>query len=51
MLSAEMLSQNYFNLHQSIAEFSRRQIDNFFTYFLENNLWHFMQIVSLGECL
>ena len=31
--------------------FSRQQFEIFFLFFLENRIWHFMQIVSLGDNL
>ena len=31
--------------------FSRWQFETFFLFFLENKIWHFMQIVSLGDNL
>ena len=34
-----------FNLYHSLSKFRRRQID-FFLFFPENRIWHFMQTVS-----
>ena len=40
-----------FNLYHSLGIFSRRQIDDICLFFPENRIWHFMQIVSLGDNL
>ena len=39
------------NTYHAIGSFSRQQTDNSFLFFLENRIWHFMQIVSLEDTL
>ena len=40
-----------FNTYHAMGRFSRRQTNDIFLFFLENRIWHFMQIVSLGDSL
>ena len=40
-----------FNTYQAMGRFSRQQIGDVFLIFQENRIWHFMQIVSLGNNL
>ena len=37
------------NIYMSPSKYSRWQIDDIFSYFPENRIWHFMQIASIGD--
>ena len=39
------------NTYYAMGKSSRRQSDGIFLFFLENRIWHFMQIVSFGDNL
>ena len=36
----------HFNTYHAIGRFSRCHFETFYLFFLENRIWHFMQIVS-----
>ena len=40
-----------YKTYYAMSKFSRQQTDDIFLLFLENRIWHFMQIVSLGDNL
>ena len=40
-----------FNTYHAMGRFNRGKLMIFFLFFLENRIWYFMQIVSLGDNL